>query len=77
MTYNAELTGRIGPLTPSEGVPSAGEVALFYGLPLVVCGSMYVVAMKTSEKIFAAIMFALILTSGGWILSISYRGLWT
>jgi len=57
-------------------MPSTGEVALFYVLPLVVCGSMYLVAVKRSEKILAGAIFALVLAAGGWILSISYRTLW-
>jgi hypothetical protein len=65
--------GFVAPLTPSEGVPTAGEVALFYMLPLLICGSAYLVATKISEKIFTAIVFTMIVSAGAWVLSISYR----
>ena len=66
--------GCLAPLTPSEGMPSIVEVGVFFLLPLFLCASMYRLAEKVSEQIFVVLVALVILSFGGWLLSIQVLG---
>jgi hypothetical protein len=65
------LAGCIAPLTPSEGQPSLGTIALFVGIP---AGLMVIVTLairSTGLRLLASTQLVGLLLLAGWVLSIS------
>jgi len=52
--------GLIAPLTPSEGVPSAWEILIFLGVPLLLSGGGLYFSRRKAEKLFMAVVLAFI-----------------
>ena len=59
--------GLLSPLTPSEGAPGIGQLALFWALPIVALAAVRIWDRSTAGRSASAMLAALVLGSYGWI----------
>jgi hypothetical protein len=63
------LFGLIAPLTPSEGGPSIGAVAVFVGGPVALRGVVAAQARTILRKVVVIVQASIILALSAWLLS--------
>lgn len=69
--------GLIAPLTPSKGVPSAWEILLFLGAPLLLSGGVLYFTRTKFERLFMTVVLSFIVVAAAkvlWLVFTSARG---